>query len=409
MSDTQKGTGPVEFVIMLAMLMSMMALAIDTVLPALPDMGTELGVIDATENQLIISFLFAGLGLGQLVYGPLSDGIGRKPAVYVGIVFFVIGCLLSLFATDFETMLAGRALQGFGAAATRIVTVALVRDSLAGRAMARVMSFIMAVFILVPVLAPMAGQAILWLGDWRLIFIFFLVLAAVATTWFGIRQPETLPKPKRRPLSLSGIGGGIRNAATNRVTLGYTVATGFVFAPFLSYISASQQVFQNIYGTGEAFVFYFAAGAATVGISSVVNGRIVMRYGMRRLLRLALSGQVLASLVLIAWMTATGHQPGIVGWMIYLMVCFFGVGMLFGNMNAVAMEPMGGNAGAASAFIGFFSTAVGLPIGVAIGQAMDGTVLPLPVGFAICSSLSLIVARWADKGLPERPVGEPAT
>lgn len=407
MSTERTPVGQTEFVIMMATLMSLMALAIDTVLPALPDMGAELGTTAETDNQLIISFMFAGLGLGQLVYGPLSDSIGRKRAVYVGIFFFVLGSLLSLIATDFETMLVGRTLQGFGAAATRIVTVALVRDSLSGRAMARVMSFIMAVFILVPMLAPMAGQVILYVGDWRLIFVFFLVLAAVACGWFGIRQPETLPPEKRRPLSVSGISGGVWTAASNRVTLGYTIATGFVFAPFLSYISASQQVFQNLYGVGDAFVFYFAAGAGTVGLSSVLNGRIVMRYGMRRLLRLALAGQVIASLILIAWMTTTGAEPGIVGWMCYLMVCFFGVGMLFGNMNAVAMEPMGGNAGAASAFIGFFSTVVGMPIGVTIGLLMEATVLPLPIGFAICSSLALVIAKWADKGLPERPVGVP--
>ncbi|WP_417516053.1 multidrug effflux MFS transporter [Minwuia sp.] len=404
MSDNSKQAGPVEFVIMMALLMSMMALAIDTVLPALPMMGDDLGVADPTDNQLIISVLFAGLGLGQLIYGPLSDGIGRKPAVYIGVTIFLFGCILSLVAESFTVMLIGRGLQGFGAAATRIVTVALIRDSLSGRAMARIMSFIMAVFILVPVFAPMVGQGILYLGDWHLIFVFFMVLGIGATLWFGLRQPETLPAEKRGPFSIRRILRGVGAAASHRTTLGYTIATGFVFAPFLAYLSSSQQVFQDIYDTGDAFVFYFAAGAATIGVSSVLNGRIVMRYGMRRLLRLALTGSILASAVMIAWMLASGAEPGLTGYMIYLMVVFFGTGMLFGNMNAVAMEPMGDNAGAASAFIGFCSTIVGLPIGIAFGMAMDGTVLPLAIGFAVCSLTALLITRWADTGLPTRPV-----
>ena len=402
MTKSNDGPGLAELVILLALLMSMMALAIDTVLPALPFMGADLGVTDPTDNQLIISILFAGLGVGQLVWGPLSDSIGRKPAVYWGISFFVAGCMLSLFATSFEMMLAGRALQGFGAAATRIITVAIVRDSLSGRAMARIMSFIMAVFILVPILSPIAGQGILYIGDWRLIFVSFLVLAAISTAWFALRQHETLPEFRRRPFTPKGIGGGVWQAATNRVTLGYTIATGFVFAPFLAYISSSQQVFQDQYGTGDAFVLYFAAGAITVGLSSILNGRIVMRFGMHKLLHTAQVGQVLASLALLGWMAVTGAQPGLILFMAYLMVTFFGVGMLFSNMNAVAMEPQGANAGAASAFIGFFSTMVGLPIGMAIGQLMSEGVAPLAAGFALCSGASFLISRWADRSQDAR-------
>lgn len=402
--DPANGPGPTEFVIMMALLMSLMALSIDAVLPALSGMGRELGAASDTDAQLIISVLFAGLGLGQLVWGPLSDSIGRKRAVYIGIGIFLVGSVISLFATDFTTMLIGRGLQGFGAAASRIVTVAIIRDSLSGRAMARVMSFIMAVFIFVPILAPMLGQAILYVGDWRMIFVSFIVLAGVAVIWFGMRQQESLTPERRKPLRPGPILSGMKAAAMHRTTFGYTIATGLMFAPFLAYLSSSQQVFQVQYDTGEAFVLYFALGAATIGVSSVLNGRIVMRYGMRRLMRTAMVGQVIASAIMIAWMLSTGSQPGLTGLMIWFMVVFFGVGMLFGNMNAVAMEPQGDNAGAASAFMGFFSTIVGMPIGIPIGLAVADGVLPLPLAFGGCAGTALLVTLWADKGLPTRPV-----
>jgi DHA1 family bicyclomycin/chloramphenicol resistance-like MFS transporter len=405
MNKKSAGPGPTEFVIMMAMLMSLMALSIDAVLPALSQMGMELGAAQETDAQLIISILFAGLGVGQLVWGPLSDSIGRKPAVYIGIGIFLSGSVISLFAADFTMMLVGRALQGFGAAASRIVTVAIIRDRLSGRAMARVMSFIMAVFIFVPILAPILGQAILYVGDWRLIFVSFIALALVAVLWFGVRQGESLSPPRRKPLRPGPVLSGMQAAAMHRTTFGYTIATGFIFAPFLAYLSSSQQVFQVQYDTGEAFVLYFALGAATIGASSVLNGKIVMRYGMRRLLRIALAGQVLASMVMIAWMVVTDSEPSLWGLMIWFMVVFFGVGMLFGNMGTVAIEPQGDNAGAASAFIGFFSTIVGMAIGIPIGNALVGTVLPLPIAFGCCAAAALLVTLWADKGLPTRPVG----
>jgi DHA1 family bicyclomycin/chloramphenicol resistance-like MFS transporter len=401
---TAKGPGPTEFVIMMAMLMSLMALSIDAVLPALSGMGRDLGAANDTDAQLIISVLFAGLGLGQLVWGPLSDSIGRKRAVYIGIGIFLLGSVISLFATDFTTMLIGRGLQGFGAAASRIVTVAIIRDSLSGRPMARVMSFIMAVFIFVPILAPMLGQAILYVGDWRLIFVAFIAMALGAVVWFGMRQKESLTPDRRKPLRLASVLSGMKAAAMHRTTFGYTIATGMMFAPFLAYLSTSQQIFQVLYQTGEAFVLYFAVGAATIGLSSILNGKIVMRYGMRRLMRLALVGQVTASVVMMVWMIGTGQEPSLTGLMIWFMVVFFGVGMLFGNMNTVAMEPQGDNAGAASAFIGFFSTIVGMPIGILAGQAVTDSVLALPLAFMGCGVAGLVVTLWADRGLPTRPV-----
>ena len=401
-----KGPGRAEFVAMMALLMSMVALSIDTVLPALPVMGRDLGVADVTDNQLIVTVLFFGLGIGQLIYGPLSDSIGRKPAIYVGAGIFFTGCLTALFAPDLETMLVGRALQGLGAASARIVTIAVVRDRTAGRGMARIMSFIMAVFILVPILAPMVGQAILFAGEWHLIFIFFIVLVSGATTWFGVRQPETLPRERRSRFSITNIARGFRTAASNRVTLGYTIATGFTFGPFLAYLSSAQQIFQNQYDTGDAFALYFAGGAAALGVASFLNGRIVMRYGMRRLVRIAQSASVATSFGLVLVCLAMGTEPNLFWLMAYFVVIFFTFGMVFGNLNALAMEPMGAIAGIASAFVGFVPTTLAVPQGILIGSFLNGDVVPLIAGFGVCTTISLLVGLWADKGHPPGPIAD---
>ena len=195
--STQKARSEIEVIVLLALLISMVALATDAMLPALPQIGDELGVIHENNRQQVISIFFLGFGVGQMLYGPLSDSIGRKPAMYGGLAVFMIGSLLSVVADSFELMLLGRLLQGFGAAGPRIVVVALVRDQYEGRAMARVMSAIMAVFILVPALAPAVGQGVMVLSDWRAIFILFIALAAIALVWLAMRQPETLPHDRR--------------------------------------------------------------------------------------------------------------------------------------------------------------------------------------------------------------------
>ncbi len=402
MSREATGPGRVEFIIMIALMTSLMALSIDTMLPALAIMGADLNVTDVTDTQLVISVLFAGLALGQLVYGPLSDTLGRKRTIYLGIFVFLCGCLLSLFAPNFETMLAGRLMQGLGAASARIVPMALVRDQFEGREMAKIMSFIMSVFILVPVLAPMVGQGILFVTDWRAIFVFFIVLALVATVWFGLRQPETLPPERRRPFSVSSILGGFRFCISDRITLGYTIAAGFVFGPFIGYLGASQHVFQDIFKTGEMFAVWFGVGAVAIGAASIFNSQLVMRYGMRRMTRTGLGATVVASI--IAAILFAADPPGLFGFMVWLMIVFFCTGICFGNLNALAMENTGHMAGIASAFVGFGSTMLAAPLGTAIGSQLADDTLPLVIGFAVLPGIALALSFIADRGRPPGPI-----
>lgn len=382
----------------MALMISLVALSIDAMLPALPDIGRDLQVVHANDNQLIIALIFLGMALGQLFYGPLSDSIGRKPSVAIGICLFVLGCLLSALATDFQVMLMGRLLQGIGLGAPRIVSIALIRDQYEGHAMARVMSFVMTVFILVPMIAPALGQGILLVSDWRAIFGVIMVLGIIILCWFMYRQPETLLPSRRLPFSLRQVGRAVREILGNRIALGYTFATGFISGAFLAYLSTVQQVFQQQYGLGDLFPLVFAALALAVGSASYVNGRLVMRFGMQLMSRRSL--WVLSCVSAVFCVIASffsGHPP------LWLLMAYFGVilfctGILFGNMNAMAMEPLGHIAGVGAAVVGSMSTLISAPLGIGIGRAYDGSVLPLIGGFALCGFLALVVMSWAEAG-----------
>jgi DHA1 family bicyclomycin/chloramphenicol resistance-like MFS transporter len=401
-SSNRPTTSLGEFVGLMATLTALVSLSIDMVLPALPAIGATLGVERANDNQLIVSLFFLGFGLGQLLYGPLSDAAGRKPAVYAGLAFFTAGCVLALLARTFPMMLAGRFLQGVGVAGPRTISLALVRDRFEGRAMARVMSLIMAVFILVPVVAPALGQAIIWISGWKMIFGVYLVMAAIASVWFGIRQEETLPSSRRIPFSLGRMTSAMRDVVTNRQSIGYTVASGYVFGAFLAYLSSAQQILQQQYGLGTRFPLYFAMLAITIGGASILNAKLVVRYGMRVLSNWALRGICLVSVVFTAVASAASGRPPLWTLMTYLMASFFGIGLLFGNLNALAMQPLGHIAGTGAAVVGATSMLISLALGTLIGQSYNGTVLPLVVGFAVLSACSLGSAWWAELGTSVR-------
>ena len=387
-----------EFVSLAALLMSLVALSIDAMLPALPAIGRDLGAPRPNDAQYVVSALFLGLGAGQLLYGPLSDRIGRKPAIYAGLVTFMAGCLISIFSPTFEAMLAGRVLQGIGVAGPRIVTVALIRDQYAGRPMARIMSLAMAVFILVPAVAPALGQGVLLLAGWRAIFAAFFAVAAAAFVWLAVRQPETLPPGRRRPFSPRAIGRAVREVLRIRAVVGYTVATGFAFSPFVAYLSSSQQIFQDAYGVGTLFPAYFAALALAIGGAALVNGRLVMRYGMVRLSTAAGAFMTLAALAALGCTFAFDGLPPL--WL--FMTCFLGVfvcvGLIFGNLNALAMEPLGHIAGVGSALVASVSTFVSVPLGALVAQGFDGTLYALTGAFVLFGVAMLAAMRWAEGG-----------
>jgi DHA1 family bicyclomycin/chloramphenicol resistance-like MFS transporter len=400
MPKPEKSIGFVEFVALMAMMTALTALSIDAMLPALSKIGADLGVQRANDGQLVISLLFLGMAIGQMFYGPLSDSIGRKPAIFIGFGLFAAGSLLSMLTNNFRIMLAGRILQGLGTAAPRVVVIALVRDLYGGRAMARVMSFVMAVFILVPVVAPAYGQAVLLIADWRAIFGTFLILVLVIGIWFGWRQPETLPRERRVPFSLVRIGQAIREVVTHRAAFGYTVTAGLVAGAFIGYLNSAQQVFQDQYGLGRLFPLYFAALALSLGSASMVNARLVLRFGMRALSLWALQGIIALSVIVFGITVITAGQPPLWLLTLYFLLTFFGVGILFGNLNALAMEPLGHIAGVGAAVVGSLSTFISLLLGTLVGQSYNGTVFPLVGGFAILSLSAFGMMRWIEARKP---------
>ena len=389
---------PAEFVPLIALLMSLVALAIDAMLPALPAIGRDLGVPRPNDVQYVITSLFLGLGLGQMIFGPLSDRIGRKPAIHAGLALFMTGCLVSIFASTFEAMIVGRVLQGIGVAGPRIVTVALVRDQYEGRHMARLMSFALAVFILVPTVAPALGQGIQWLGGWRAIFGTFFAAAGVAFAWFALRQPETLSPAHRRPFSPRAIGQAAVEVLRIRAALGYTLATGFVFAPFVAYLSSAQQIFQEAYRTGALFPVYFGVLALAIGGASLANGRLVVRHGMRRLSKAATVSIALISLVAWAGAFAFDGLPPLWVFMAYLLAVFLCIGLVFGNLNALAMEPLGHIAGVGAAVVASLSTFISVPLGALVGQSFDGTIYAQVGAFAVFGVGTYAAMRWAEGG-----------
>lgn len=386
----------------MALYVALMAMSIDMVLPALFVMGQEFGIIDQNQMQYVIGVLFLGFTFGQIIYGPLADSFGRKPTVYVGLVIFAVGNILSITAQDYSMMLLGRFLQGFGAASPRIVSIAIIRDLYKGREMARVMSFIMTIFIIIPVVAPSIGQALLFVVSWRFLFGVFFAAAIIATIWTFIRLPETLKKQDVRPFNLSAIWKDFLIVLSNKTTVIYTICTGLVFGALVGYLASCRQIFQDYFQVGELFPIYFGISALAIGASSIVNSMIVRKYGMKLICHHALILMMVMSGLMIILSVVQHQQLQLWQFMIFAVINFFAVGMLFGNLNALAMEPMGHVAGVAAAVTGCLSSGISAIIGTLIGQSYNNTLTPIFCGFLLLTSAAFLLQKWL--GRPAQPL-----
>lgn len=393
-----KPAGFREFVALMALSMSLVALAIDAMLPALSQIAIDLNVLRENDRQLVITVLFIGLAIGQIFYGPISDSLGRRVPIFVGFALFIVGSVFAATAESFSVLLAGRFLQGLGAAGPRIITVAIIRDGAAGREMARVMSLVMMVFILVPAIAPALGQLILFFAEWRVIFVALVIQSVLTLLWFHFRQAETLPREKRRPLSLKLIGQALVEICQTREAVVYTLSAGMIFGAFIGFLSSSQQILQELYGLGTRFPFYFAILALTIGVSSWLNSRLVTRYGMRALCKIAL--WFVATISVIFILVCLNDRPSLLFVMLYLVASFFGIGILFGNLNSLAMEPLGHIAGLASSVIGSVTTLVSLTLGFIIGGLYNFTLIPMVAGFGLLSAGALTLIHLAGERRP---------
>ncbi|WP_283788493.1 multidrug effflux MFS transporter [Bermanella sp. WJH001] len=383
-----------EFIALMAALMSMVALSIDAMLPALGIIGQDLNVANANDSQLIISSVFLGMAFGLIIYGPISDSFGRKNAIYLGIGIFLIGCLISIFAQDFNQMLLGRVLQGFGAAACRVITVAMMRDMFDGKEMAKNMSLIMMVFIMVPALAPSLGQLILLFANWHYIFVILFIFAFISCLWLCLRQPETLAQEKRIGFSFANIKRGMIETIKHAEARTYTLAAGIMFGAFVGYLSSSQQILQVQYETGDLFSIYFGILALAIGVSSFANSKLVMKISMQTLCLAALWVVFACSALFLLYINMVDDDPSLISFMIYMMSTFFCFGILFGNFNTLAVHSLGHIAGVATSVISTVQTLISVVVGTYIGQHYNGTVTPMVLGFIICSGVTLGLIIW---------------
>lgn len=386
-----------EFITMMALSMSLVALAIDAMLPAHGLIGTAFAVENVNDTQYMVYMLFIGLAIGQFFFGPLADNLGRKPAIYIGLAIFVAGTLVSLFAASYPMMLFGRLLQGLGVAGPRTITVAIVRDLFAGRQMARVMSFVITIFILVPAIAPSIGQFILERAGWRSIFWSFLVLAGIIGAWFVVRQPETLAPGDRQSLAPRRILANMAVVLRTRVAVGYLLAAGFISGAFVGFLGTAQQILQQQYGLGDQFPLYFALLALSVGASTMINGRVVVRIGMRPLAKGASVAATAVALGLLAAAMVWQGQPPLPLTLGCLMALFMCIGFLFGNLNALAMEPLGHIAGTAASIIGALTTLLSAVLGALCGALYNGTIVPLGLSFVVLSALTALSIFLTDE------------
>lgn len=397
----------IEFIAMMAALMALNALAIDIMLPGLQEIGASLGVASENHRQYVISAYLLGFAVSQLFYGPISDRFGRRKPMFVGLVIYILSALACVFVPSFASLLFFRLLQGIGSAATRVITISIVRDVYGGRMMAEVMSLIMMVFMVVPVIAPGTGQAVMLFGNWHLIFIFMAIIAAAVMCWVYIRLPETLDPADVRPFTLKSVSRGFIIVLTNRVALCYTLASAFIFGALFGFINSAQQIYVGIYQLGVWFPVAFAGVAVTMAFSSFVNSRFVGRFGMRRLSH----GALLAFLTVNGlWLLVTlfgPHPTPFVLYFLFFAVAMFQFGWIGSNFNSLAMEPLGHVAGTASSVLGFMGTAGGGAIGALIGQAFNGTTTPLVAGFFVLSLIGLVFVLIAERGRLFRPHNNP--
>jgi len=385
-----------EFVLLCACLMAMNALSIDPMLPALPDISRDLAIPHPNDRQLIISVYFMGLGVGSLLFGVLSDRFGRKAVLGSAMALFVLSSIACATAQSFPLMLIGRASAGYFAGARRVITVGIIRDRFRGDAMARVMSLIFAVFMLIPVMAPSFGQAILWVAPWRWIFWVLVILASMILAWMLVRLPETLAPENRMRITPRGLLQTVGVIMRTRSSIGYMLASGVVMGGLIGFILSVQQIFFDVFDAQAFFPVGFAVIAGCMGLGSLINSRLVQRFGARRMSQSALIAFTLIAAIHLA-VILMGLET-LVTFMALQAMTMLTVAFTASNFSAISMEPFHKGAGVASSFQAFLTTALSSALGSIVGRAFDGTTLPFTIGLLAFGALSFLIVVWAERG-----------
>ncbi len=385
-----------ELVVMIALLMSLNALAIDVMLPALDEIGRELGALEGNQRQLIVGVYLLAAGIGCLVPGVYADRFGRRPLVLFSLAAYAVFSVLCALADNFTLLLALRALQGCLSAGVMVVPMAIIRDQYEGDRMARIMSLVSAIFITVPVVAPSLGQVILLFADWRVIFLALAALAIAAAVWVWTRLPETLAPEHRQDVQLRRVLGNMRAGLFDRQAIGYVIGGALLFGGVFGYINSAQQLLGEHFGVGDLFPLVFGATAAMMAFASLINSRIVERFGARRVSH---SGVLAFIVTSIAQIYASYAHPGELAWFAPLMALNLGLlGFLGANFSSIAMQPFARIAGAASSVQTFIRMTGAALVGLAIGQAYDGSAQPFAFALLMSSLIALGLVLYSERG-----------
>ena len=386
-----------EFVLLAAALMATQAVAVDAMLPALPTIVRELRIADANRAQLIVTVYVAGAGIGQLFWGLMADRFGRRPALLAGLALYVLAAVSCGLSASFEALLAWRLVHGL-AAASAVITRSVIRDQYSGRQLARIMSLTFVVFLMVPVIAPSLGQAILLVLPWRYVFAVFGVYASAVWLWTLLRLPETLRPENRVALTGRRVLGAVRIVLSDRTSLYYSLAVAVMFGSLLAYVGMIQQIFATQFHAPNLMPAVFALCAISMGAASLLNAKIVGRIGMRRISHAALlafiaTTAVHAVVAALRWETL---------WTFVVLqsatMALFS--LTASNFGAMALEPVGAIAGIGASLQGFITTTGGALVAAAIGSLFNGTTVPLAAGAMICGLVSFWFAHLAERGRP---------
>lgn len=396
--------GRIEFTALLAMSMALVAIGTDMMLPAFGAMRSDFGLPpDSTAMAGVVTAYFLGLAIGPIAFGPLADRFGRKPMLYVGYGIYILGAAASAIAPGLGLLLVARFVGGLGAAGPRVITLSVVRDRFEGEAMSRAMSFIMAVFVLAPIVAPTLGALIASVGSWRWIFWASAILAGAVAVW-ATRLQESLDPVNRMELRFGRILEATRGVLSNRQTLGYTLALTSLMGVFTSYLASSEIIYGEVFDSADQFPVLFGSMAAVMGSAMLANGLVVGRFGTRRLAHVVMLAYVVAAMGFLAVTVINEGRPPLAVFLGGLAVMLVAQSLLMPNFNTIAMDPMGAVAGTASAVVGTISTAGGALIGAFLDRSFDGTVIPFTLGFAVLGVLALGFILWAEQGRLFRPL-----
>ncbi|WP_171099409.1 multidrug effflux MFS transporter [Ruegeria sp. HKCCD7255] len=377
-----------EFIALIAMMFATIAFSIDSMLPALPEIGAELSPGDPNKAQLILTSFVLGMGIGTFFTGPISDAVGRKPVIYGGAALYILASAVAWASTSLEVLLAARIVQGLGAAGPRVVAMAVIRDLFSGREMARIVSIAMMIFTLVPAIAPMMGAGVIALFGWQGIFVSFILFAAIIVLWMAWRLPESLApenrRPFRLPLMISAVQEMFAHPTVRLSILVQALCMGLLF----TMLTMVQPIFDVVYDRAESFPFWFGFVALMSGSASLLNAVVVVRFGMRRIVTWALAAQIIITTIVILLNRANlSLDASFAVFVVWQTTVFFMAGVTMGNLNTIAMEPMGHIAGMAASVIGSIATVLAAAIAAFVGQLFDGSIAPLTIGILTMCAL----------------------